>query len=435
MRRDTLEALKELNATMYRWPGGNFLSGYDWEDGVGDKDRRPSKRNLHYMGLESEFDSVDAQIASDMVNLNHLGFYGGIEPNDFGLDEFMAMCEYLGAEPLMMVNTGLGTVEQASGLVQYCNGAVSTAGGALRAQNGHIEPYGIRYWGVGNEMFGSWQLGHVSLDEYVARHNAFVAAMKEQDPSIIIIASGDNSSYWSDGLFSKSGDSFDLIAEHLYGERDETDVYQHLANLQSNVEYRINQHRALLQKYPERQETKIALTEYAYDKAKTASRLKDAMGIAELLNAVIRNADVFEICCYSSTVNATQGCITTSPFGATLQGAGYVLELFRTYMYETSIECKFRPDKELQLDMSMTVAEDGKSVALAVVNPSEFSVELTNRYFESAIDVKRYSLLGDYYDSYNTTDKEELYLETADHMGNVVAPPMSISIFVIQIAE
>ena len=80
MRRDTLELLKKLNGTMYRWPGGNFLSGYDWKDGIGDRDKRPSRRNLHYMGLESSFSSEAEMLASDMVNLEALGFYGGIEP-------------------------------------------------------------------------------------------------------------------------------------------------------------------------------------------------------------------------------------------------------------------------------------------------------------------------------------------------------------------
>ena len=158
MRLDTLKKLKELNSPIYRWPGGNFVSGYDWQDGVGDRDRRPSRRNLNYMGLESDFADEDAMIASDIVKLRQLGFYGGIEPNDFGLNEFMAMCEYLGAEALMVVNAGLGTAEGAAALVEYCNGAADTKYGAERAANGRAEPYSIRYWSVGNEMQGDWQL-------------------------------------------------------------------------------------------------------------------------------------------------------------------------------------------------------------------------------------------------------------------------------------
>lgn len=433
MRKDTLDLLKELNSPMYRWPGGNFLSGYDWTDGIGDIDKRPSRRNLHYMGLESSFESVDAQIASDMVTLNRLGFYGGIEPNDFGLDEFMAMCEYLETEPLMMVNTGLGTVEQAVAQVEYCNSSTSTTYGAMRAANGHAQPYNIKYWGVGNEMFGSWQLGHTSITEYVVRHNTFVDAMKQVDANIYIVASGENSSSWSDGIFSSCSGKFDAIAEHMYGLRDETDVYTHIKNIKTNMEGRIKNHRNLLAKYSASGDVKIAFTEYAYDKAECPSRLKDAMGISAMLNSIINNADVFELACYSSTVNATQGCITTDSLGSCMQGAGYVLKLYHDYMQNNNIESVVRTNDDLQLDISVAVSDDGKTLTIAVVNPSEFSVALTNDAFADAKNISRHTLLGDYYDSYNTTAKDELYTEHKDNLLNVVAPAMSVNVFVIQL--
>lgn len=433
MRKDTLDLLKELNSPMYRWPGGNFLSGYDWTDGIGGIDKRPSRRNLHYMGLESSFDSVDAQIASDMVTLNRLGFYGGIEPNDFGLDEFMAMCEYLETEPLMMVNTGLGTVEEAVAQVEYCNSSTSTTYGAMRAENGHTQPYNIKYWGVGNEMYGSWQLGHTSLANYVTRHNNFVDAMRGVDSNIYVIASGLNASSWSDGLFSGCEGKFDAIAEHMYGKRDETDVYTHIKNIKTNMEGRIENHRNLLAKYPASSDVKIAFTEYAYENAECPSRLKDAMGIGALLNSIINNADVFELACYSSTVNATQGCIATDSLGACMQGAGYTLKLYHDYMQNNNIDSVVKNNNNLQLDVSVAVSNDGKTLTIAVVNPSEVSVALTNDQFQSAKSISRHTLLGDYYDSYNTTVKDELYTEHKDNLLNVVAPAMSVSVFVIEL--
>lgn len=433
MRLDTLEELKELNSPIYRWPGGNFLSGYDWRDGIGDRDKRPSRRNLNYMGLESDFASEEAMITSDIVNLKRLGFYGGIEPNDFGLDEFMAMCDYLGAEALMMVNTGLGTFEEAVQQVEYCNGAVSTEYGALRAANGHEEPYGIRYWGVGNEMFGDWQLGHVPVSEYVNIHNAFTKAMREVDPDILIVASGENSSTWSDSLFASCGNNMDFIAEHMYAQQDNVDVFEHLANMRTNIEYRISNHRQLLAKYPQYGDVKIAFTEYAYDKATSASRLKDGMGIGVFLNAVINNSDVFEMCCYSSTVNATQGCVTTEPFGAVTQGAGYVLGMYRNYMFDYRVESVVRYSEALQLDVSVTRSEDGSSYAIAVVNPSEYAVKLTNAAFDSALSVERTTLTGDYYDSYNSTARSEMWTERVENLKNVVAPAMSVSVFVVKV--
>ncbi len=433
MRKDTLETLKELNSPLYRWPGGNFLSGYDWLDGVGNIDERPSRRNLHYMGLESDFASEEAMISSDIIKLNSLGFYGGIEPNDYGLDEFMAMCEYLDAEPLMMVNDGLGSVEDAAAQVEYCNGSASTKYGGMRAANGHTEPYAVRYWGVGNEMFGNWQLGHVPVAEYTVRHNTFVDAMKKVDKDILIVASGENSSSWSDSLFKSCGEKMDFIAEHMYAVQDNTDVFAHLRNMKTNIEGRISNHRALLAKYPACSDVKIAFTEYAYANATNPSRLKDGMGIGEFLNSVIANADVFEMCCYSSTVNATQGCVTTEVGGATMQGAGYVLKLYRDYMQEYAIQSAVKFDPTFQLDVSVTISGDGKALSVAVVNPSEFAVRLNNAAFTKAKGIARHTLTGDYYDSYNSVARDEMYMQEKDNLANVVAPPMSVSVFVIDL--
>lgn len=433
MRTDTLEALKELNGTIYRWPGGNFLSGYDWLDGVGEIDKRPSRRNLHYMGLESSFISEEAMIASDIVKLQSLGFYGGIEPNDFGLDEFLAMCEYVGAEPMMMVNNGLGSLEDAAAQVEYCNGAANTVYGKMRAQNGHKEPYSITYWGVGNEMFGSWQLGQVPIREYVLRHNRFAKAMKAKDGSIVLIASGNNASNWSDELFRNCGGNFDFIAEHMYAKQDNADVFTHLNNMRTNINFRIDNHRALLEKYPAQGNVKIAFTEYAYDLVTNPSRLKDGMGIAVFLNAVINNADVFETCCYSSTVNATQGCVKTWAGSAVLEGAGYVLKTYREKMQRYRIPSGIKFDRDLQLDLSAAVSEDGKTLSLAVVNPSDSAVRLSNPLFDRASEIVRNTFTGDYYDSYNTPQQTEMYCERVQSLSNVVAPPMSVNVFEIKL--
>lgn len=426
MRRDTLDLLKELNSPIYRWPGGNFLSGYEWKDGIGDRDARPSRRNLHYMGLESSFANETEQLVSDIANLSYLGFYGGIEPNDFGLDEFLAMCEYLDAEPLMMVNDGLGSIEDAADLVEYCNGDTSTEWGALRARNGHAQAYDIRYWGVGNEMFGDWQLGHVPVQEYTARHNAFSAAMKAVDDSIELIAVGNNASDWNDHMFSSCAENIDYSAEHFYGTRDEADVAAHVSNMKKGIEERIANHRSLIAEYPACSDVTIAFTEYAYSEAVTSSRLKDGMGIAAALNSFIDNADVVKMAFYSSTVNATQGCITTTDTKAQMQGAGYVLMLYRRYMQAYSLTSATRVSSELNLDVSATVSEDGTTVAVAVVNPSEYDVKLNCARLEGAKRIERHTLTADFYDS----DGDELRLEDAV-LAYAVAPAMSVSIFVV----
>ena len=163
MRADTLALLQELDSPVYRWPGGNFVSGYNWKDGIGDRDRRPPRKNPAWTGVEH---------------------------NDFGLDEFMVFCRYLKTEPYIAVNSGLGDTKSAVEEVEYANGSADTPMGKLRAANGHPEPYGVKFWSIGNEMYGNWQLGHIPLEKYTQKHNEFAEAMRKVDPSIQLIGVG-----------------------------------------------------------------------------------------------------------------------------------------------------------------------------------------------------------------------------------------------------
>ena len=172
MRPDTLALLKELDAPLYRWPGGNFVSGYDWRDGIGDPDKRPPRKNPAWLGVEH---------------------------NDFGINEFMTFCRYLGTEPLVVVNTGFGDPHSAAEEVEYANGSADTPMGRKRAEQGHAEPYAVKWWGIGNEMYGGWQLGHMKLGHYTIKHNETVDRMREVDPDIVTVGVGDVGP-WSEGM-------------------------------------------------------------------------------------------------------------------------------------------------------------------------------------------------------------------------------------------
>jgi alpha-L-arabinofuranosidase len=164
MRRDTLALLKQLDGTVYRWPGGNFVSGYDWRDGIGDRDRRPPRKNPAWTGVEH---------------------------NDFGTDEFMVFCREIGTEPMIAANTGFGDAYSASQWVEYVNRGPDTVGGNWRVKNGHPQPYGVKYWCVGNEMFGPWQLGFMQMQHYTLKHNQVAEAMWKTDASLKLVAVGD----------------------------------------------------------------------------------------------------------------------------------------------------------------------------------------------------------------------------------------------------
>jgi len=173
---------KEAGFKMAKWPGGNFVSAYDWYDGLGDRDKRPPRLQPMW---------------SDRV-----------ESNDVGIHEFVAFCRLLGAEPYLAINSGFGDARQAAEEVEYCNGSTATRMGKLRAENGHPEPFDIRLWCIGNEMYGPWQFGHMSLNQYWVKHNYIVEAMKKVDPRIKVTVSGASICEKSIGGAEKKNDFF-----------------------------------------------------------------------------------------------------------------------------------------------------------------------------------------------------------------------------------
>lgn len=173
---------KDAGYKMAKWPGGNFVSAYDWHDGIGDRDKRPPRMQPMW---------------SDRV-----------ESNDVGIHEFVAFCRLLGAEPYLAINSGFGDARAAAEEVEYCNGSADTRLGKTRAENGSPEPFNIRLWCIGNEMYGPWQYGHMSLNQYWVKHNYIVEAMKRVDPGIKVTVSGASICEKSIGGAEKKGDFF-----------------------------------------------------------------------------------------------------------------------------------------------------------------------------------------------------------------------------------
>ena len=140
-RKDYIDAMKELKITNMRWPGGNFVMGYNWQDGIGPKDQRPHRINLAW---------------------------GGVDNNHVGLDEWFALNKSIGSENILCVNLGLGTIMDAVYEVEYCNYQNGTYYSDLRTKNGHQKPYNVKIWDLGNEVDGApWELGHKTADDYV----------------------------------------------------------------------------------------------------------------------------------------------------------------------------------------------------------------------------------------------------------------------------
>jgi len=350
-RADTLAALKELNAPVYRWPGGNFVSGYNWKDGIGPRDRRPPRKNPAWTGVEH---------------------------NDVGVDEFMAFCRLVGAEPYIAVNSGLGGVESAVEEVQYCNGAPDTPMGKLRAANGHAEPYKVKFWGIGNEMYGGWQLGHIPLEQYIKKHNEFAAALRKIDPSIQLVAVGATGK-WSEGMMQHCADQMDLVSEHFYcGEQKALSA--HVRQIPDAVRHKAETHRQYRERFDslKGKDIDIALDEWNYwygphvfGELGTRYFLKDALGVAAGLNEYARQSDIMFMANYAQTVNVI-GCIKTSKTAAALESTALPLMLYREHFGTLPV----RVTADSPLDVMAALTPDKKKLTVAIVNPTMKALDL-----------------------------------------------------------
>ena len=351
-RRDVVELLKELNSPVYRWPGGNFVSGYNWRDGIGERDKRPPRKNPAWKGVEH---------------------------NDVGIHEYMELMELINSEAFIAVNTGLGTVEEVAEEIQYCNGSVDSDMGRLRASNGHPEPYGVKWWAVGNEMYGDWQLGHMPLSEYVKKHNSMAEAIWDVDSTAKLIAVG-HVGEWSETMLANSSNHMDLLSEHIYatGSENSTEHMGLVANLIKEV---ADAHRKYRDSIPnlKQKDIQIAMDEwnywygdYIYGELGVRYYHKDALGIAKGLHEYFRNSDLYFMANYAQTVNVI-GSIKTTPNAAGFATTGLPLKLYRNQFGSIPVKVE---NNSTDLDIVAAITSNKDFITLAIVNEKETSVEI-----------------------------------------------------------
>jgi alpha-N-arabinofuranosidase len=280
---DVVRLLRESRLPLLRWPGGNFVSGYHWKDGIGPVDDRPTRHNHPWK----------------MPEYNHVG-----------TDEFLAFCRAVGCEPMICVNAGDGTAEEAAHWVEYCNGSTDTKYGALRASHGHPEPYGVRYWEIGNELYGGWQIGHCTAEQYAQRYRAFHEAMHAVDPSILFIANG-NDPAWNERVIAGAKDLLRSLSLHTLtggGARDETDAEKVFgAFMGFPVWYAGYLDRLARQMAEAGLEPELALTELQVftnrPNLPNNASLTEALWTAQILNACARTGGMVELVTHSALVN------------------------------------------------------------------------------------------------------------------------------------
>ena len=274
-RKDYVEAMKELKVTNMRWPGGNYVMGYNWQDGIGPKEKRPVRVNLAW---------------------------GETDNNHVGTDEWIALNKAIGSENIICVNLGLGTINDACNWLEYCNYKKGTYYSDLRVKNGHSDPYKLKIWDLGNEVDGApWELGHKTAEDYVKIGREAAKAMKSVDNTIKLVASG--SSYyepsgqwveWNRKVLSGLGDMIDYISIHRYWDNS-PDYYNYMGQSALDFEEKIKVTAAEIEAvkvmYNFKNPICISVDEWGI----MSRNLLSVLPIAQCFNSFIRHADIVKM--------------------------------------------------------------------------------------------------------------------------------------------
>jgi len=406
-RLDVIALMKELNAPVYRWPGGNFVSGYNWKDGVGDRDKRPPKINLAW---ESNYKK---------------NRWKAVESNDVGLHEFMKLCNILNAEPYIAINTGLGTARLAAQEVQYLNGSTKTPMGKWRAQNGHPKPFGVKFFAVGNEMFGNWQLGHMPEKKYVKKHNRVAKAMWKVDPDISLVGVGDTPK-WNAMMYKNSADYMSYISQHFYRQNwHGGGLMTHVMQMPHAINDIARQHRKMNKELEVLQDKNIPIVldewnywygPHVYGLLGTRYFLRDALGIAAGINALSRNSDVYFMANYAQTINVI-GAIKATPTTSFLAATGVVLKTYRNNFGSIPVTVE---GEKLPFDIAACLTKDGKYLTVSVVNPTHGKQKLALKVIGKTIQDQGTATI--------VTGKNDMVYNSADNKDAVKAMNQPVEI-------
>jgi alpha-N-arabinofuranosidase len=314
--------------------------------------------------------------------------------------------------------------------------------GRVRAENGHPEPFNVRWWAVGNEMYGEWQLGHMPLDQYVQKHNRIVDVMREVDSSISPIAVGAVGE-WSREMLSSCASHMDLISEHLYWQ-DKDDLLAHVKQIPEGVRRVAEAHRAYRNELESLagRDIRIALDEWNYwygpnEYGELGVRyfLQDALGIAAGLHEMFRNSDLFFMANYAQTVNVI-GAIKTTKIQAEFEPTGLVLKLYRNRFGTTpvGVHGTYEP-----LDVSAARTEDKTGVTVGIINPTEeeqgISLSLTGA--ELTGRGLKWTITGEDRWAHNSPGGKrgvEIISETlANSREKLVVAPLSVTLYRFQV--
>ncbi|OUQ47962.1 alpha-L-arabinofuranosidase C-terminal domain-containing protein [Lachnoclostridium sp. An118] len=440
LRTDVLDAMRHIRVPVLRWPGGCFVSSYHWKDAVGEK-RTPF------------FDKA----------------WRVEDPNTFGTDEYVNMCRKLGCEPYICTNAGTGTAEEMSDWVEYCNLENEGQYARWRIANGYEKPHRVKYWSVGNENYGAWEIGAKSAQEWGRLVAEASKMIKHVDPETELTAAALTDLDWNINLLRMSGQFLDWISIHRYWD----DVHEHndLADYETVMAFTnhtgdsIRQVRGLLEAMGLEKKIKIAFDEWnlrgwCHPKAHTVSQgvtkedylyprdlnddnskytMADAVFSACFLNECNRNCDIVGMANFAPIVN-TRGCIYTYKEGIVLRSTYHVFDLYVNYLGDVILDAWSEGMKSMEarnsasgqtettelIDVLATEFSDREGAALAVVNKHPGEAQEVTLDLEAEGVAVLYYIAGSSTESYNDVDREEVRIQRED-LG-VYTPGMKVSV-------
>jgi len=451
-RTDVLDALRKIRTPIIRWPGGCFVSSYNWKKGVG-----PVRTAVFDKAWRVE------------------------DPNTFGTDEFILLCRKLGCEPYICTNAGTGTAEDMSDLVEYCNLDHEGEYARMRIANGYTEPHKVKYWSVGNENWGGHEIGAKDTVEWGRLVRESAKMMQHVDPSISLSAAALADLDWNVNLLRNCAHRLEWISIHAYWDHiqatNDLAPYTRCMAYTAELEDDIRKVRGLLEAMGLEKKIKIAFDEWnlrgwyhpnihtAYqgrtpdeyitprddNDINSSYTMADAVFSACFLNTLLRNADIVGMANFSPVVN-TRGAIFTHPHGIVLRTTYHVFDMYVNLMGDTVIDSWLqdpesysvsgRNGEEVHVDLIDCVATRDSAagtVAIACINKHESDSTEVTLHLPIQGSIRVTSLVGGSPDDYNDIDRNNVYpvennaliLEQTADMLRIKLPAHSVNVIQI----
>lgn len=359
-RKDFIKLIQDLHIPVVRWPGGNYVSGYNWEDGIGPKDQRPARLDLAWHQIDH---------------------------NQMGTDEYAKLCRLIGAESFVCINAGLGTLDQARHWIEYCNFSNGTYYSDLRRKYGNEQPFGVKYWSLGNEIDGPWQTGQKNAEDYCKFALEAAKIMRLVDSNVKFIADGasnykpdNNWIDWNDYVLQHMVGSVDYLSVHRYvrealaGDRS----FSGMMSLGLDVDQKIDVIKAQIEKAIAKSGSKRPLYISFDEWSAGGATLTGALMVAQHLNSFIRHADIVKM----ANITMLSSLVGTSPAGDYKNALYQAFYLYSNNARGTALDVHADSEKYSNsvfhdipyLDVTGVFNPDSKNVVINVVNRSETNV-------------------------------------------------------------